>query len=111
MIDTLDVTFAALANTTRRAILARLREGDASVAELAEPFSMTVRAISKHIAVLEAAGLVTKRSDAQRRLSHLRLEPIRHVDVWLAQYRRVWEHRFDKLEEQLSHEEDYDDET
>lgn len=111
MIDTLDATFAALANTTRRAILARLREGDASVAQLAEPFSMTVRAISKHIAVLEAAGLVTKRSDAQRRLSQLRLEPIRHVDAWLAQYRRVWEHRFDTLEEQLSHQEDNNDET
>ena len=101
MVDTLDMTFSALANTTRRAILDRLREGDASVAELAGPFSLTVRAVSKHIAVLEAAGLVTKRVDGRRRVSRIRLEPMRRVDAWLAEYRRVWEHRFDALEEQL----------
>ena len=101
MVATLDATFAALASTTRREILLRLRDADASVAELAEPFSMTVRAISKHVAVLEAAGLISKRRNGQRIVSSLRVEPIREVDTWLAAYRHVWDTRFDSLEDQL----------
>ena len=101
MTVTLDTTFAALASTTRREILLRLRDADASVAELAEPFSMTVRAISKHVAVLEAAGLISKRRNGQRIVSSLRVEPIRDVDTWLVAYRHVWDTRFDSLEDQL----------
>jgi len=99
--DTLSLTFAALADPTRRAILARLRQGDASVAELAEPFDMTVRAVSKHVGVLEAAGLVTRGRDAQRRPSRIRAEPLAAVDEWLDDYRALWNARFDKLEKRL----------
>ncbi|WAS92641.1 ArsR/SmtB family transcription factor [Nannocystis punicea] len=99
--DALSATFAALADPTRRAILDRLRAGEASVAELAEPFHMTVRAVSKHIGVLEAAGLVTRERDAQRRPSRIRAEPLADVDRWLASYRQLWNRRFDRLDERL----------
>jgi DNA-binding transcriptional ArsR family regulator len=100
--DPLSATFAALADPTRRAILARLREGEASVAELAAPFAMTPRAVSKHVRVLEEAGLVSRGRDAQRRPSRLRAEPLRDVDRWLEDYRRLWNARFDRLAERLS---------
>lgn len=100
--DALSATFAALADPTRRAILARLVHGDASVAELAEPFDLTPRAISKHIAVLEGAGLVTRGRDAQRRPSRLRAEPLAEVDQWLETYRRIWNDRFDRLSQRLA---------
>ena len=98
MADPLSATFAALADPTRRAVLARLALGEASVAELAAPFDMTVRAVSKHIRVLEDAGLVTRGRDAQRRPSKLQLAPLRAVDHWLTDYRRMWERRFDNIE-------------
>ncbi|GGO69290.1 ArsR/SmtB family transcription factor [Nonomuraea cavernae] len=100
--DTLSTVFAALADPTRRAILARLLDGDASVTELAEPFAMTPRAVSKHIAVLESAGLVTRARDAQRRPSRIRVEPLVDVDAWLDSYRQVWQDRFDRLDERLT---------
>ena len=95
--DSLSLTLGALADPTRRAILARLADGDASVAELATPFNMSVRAVSKHVAVLEKAGLVTRSRDAQRRLSTLRLDPLTDLDQWLAAYRRIWEERHDNI--------------
>ena len=97
----LDLAFSALADPTRRAILGRLLEGDASVAELAAPFDLSVRAISKHVAVLEAAGLLTKSSLAQKRLSRIQKEPLREIDQWLDGYRALWESRFDKMEDLL----------
>lgn len=100
--DQLSATFAALADPTRRAILARLLKGDASVAELAEPFKMTTRAVSKHIGVLEAAGLVTRSRDAQRRPSRIRAEPLADIDAWLQSYRRLWKRRFQRLDERLA---------
>jgi DNA-binding transcriptional ArsR family regulator len=100
--DRLSTTFAALADPTRRAILERLLKGEASVVELAEPFQMTTRAVSKHIGVLEAAGLVTRGRDAQRRPSRIRAEPLADVDAWLQSYRPLWISRFWRLEERLS---------
>jgi DNA-binding transcriptional ArsR family regulator len=100
--DQLSATFAALADPTRRAILARLLTGEASVAELAEPFDMTTRAVSKHIGVLEAAGLVTRGRDAQRRPSRIRAEPLADIDAWLQSYRRLWNQRFDRLDRRLA---------
>lgn len=100
--DPLTLTFSALADPTRRAILARLRSGEASVAELAEPFDMTPRAVSKHIGVLEAAGLVTRGRDAQRRPSRIRAAPLAQVDAWLEDYRALWNQRFDRLERRLA---------
>ena len=97
----LDLTFAALADPTRRAILARLATGEASVAELAEPFDMSVRAVSLHVGVLQKAGLVSRSKDGQRRPSKLELTPLREVDQWLADYRRLWEGRLDRMEEAL----------
>ena len=97
----LDLAFSALADPTRRAILGRLLEGDASVAELAAPFELSVRAISKHVAVLEAAGLLTKSSLAQKRLSRIQKGPLREIDQWLEGYRALWESRFDKMEDLL----------
>lgn len=97
----LDLAFSALADPTRRAILGRLLEGDASVAELAAPFELSVRAISKHVAVLEAAGLLTKSSLAQKRLSRIQREPLREIDQWLDRYRALWESRLDKMEDLL----------
>lgn len=102
--DVLSRTFFALADPTRRAILDRLRaDGPASVTAIAEPFDLTQRAVSKHIAVLEGAGLVTRSHDAQRRLSHLRADALSPVDEWLSDYRALWEHRFDALDEDLTH--------
>ena len=100
--DPLSKAFAALADPTRRAILARLALGEASVAELAEPFDMTSRAVSSHIAVLEAAGLVTRSREAQRRPSRIRVEPLADIDGWLEGYRRLWTRRFDKLDRRLA---------
>lgn len=95
--DRLSQTFAALADPTRRAILQQLLSGDAAVGELAEPFQISSRAISKHVAVLEAAGLVTRVRDRQRRPSRIRLEPLAEVDEWLSDYRGRWEARFSRI--------------
>lgn len=100
----LDKTFAALSDPTRRAILGRLLEGEASVAELARPFALTPRAISKHVAVLEEAGLVAKGRDAQRRPSRIRAEPLAEIDRWLDRYRALWNARFDRLDQRLKRE-------
>jgi DNA-binding transcriptional ArsR family regulator len=105
-LDPLSATFAALADPTRRAILARLRDGEASIGELAAPFELTQQAISKHVKVLEAAGLVTRSREAQRRLSRFRVEPLTEVDRWLDHYRALWTGRFDRLEQRLRQEND-----
>lgn len=97
--DRLSLTFNALADPTRRAILQRLLKGQASVGELAEPFDLSTRAISKHIAVLEAAGLVTRTRDAQRRPSRIRAQPLVEIDAWLKVYRCLWVDRFQRLGE------------
>jgi DNA-binding transcriptional ArsR family regulator len=94
----LDATFAALADPTRRAILARLASGEASVTELAEPFAMSQPAISKHLKVLERAGLVSRGRDAQRRPRRLEPKPLAEATVWLERYRRFWERRFQRLD-------------
>src|SRR5690348_2008428 len=96
--DGLDVTFAALADPTRRAILARLALGEASVMELAEPFAMSQPAISKHLKVLERAGLVTRGRDAQRRPCRLVAAPLRDATTWLEKYRELWEARLDRID-------------
>jgi DNA-binding transcriptional ArsR family regulator len=96
--DHLDATFAALADPTRRAILARLADGEASVLELAQPFSMTQPAISKHLRVLERAGLVSRAKDAQRRPRKLEAKPLAEATEWLEGYRKFWEGRFKKLD-------------
>ena len=95
-------TFAALANSTRRAILARLAEGVATVNELAEPFEMTLPAISKHIKVLERAGLVVRSQRAQYRPCALDAAPLAEVSTWAEQYRPVWEARFDRMDDYLT---------
>lgn len=100
--DPLSLTFAALADPTRRAILHQLLSGEAAVGELAEPFQISTRAISKHVAVLEAAGLVTRVRDRQRRPSRIRLEPLAEVDQWLSAYRKRWEARFDRIGQNLA---------
>lgn len=97
----LDATFAALADPTRRAILARLAKGEASVLELAEPFSMSQPAISKHLKVLERAGLVSRGQDAQRRPRRLEARPLREATAWLENYRQFWEVRFQRLDSLL----------
>src|SRR5262245_32802801 len=94
----LDTTFAALADPTRRAILARLALGETSVMELAEPFAMSQPAISKHLKVLERAGLVRRRRDAQRRPVRLEAQPLAVATEWLENYRRFWEARFERLD-------------
>ena len=94
----LDATFAALADPTRRAILARLASGDASVYELAEPFAMSQPAISKHLKVLERAGLVSRGQDAQRRPRRLEAAPLAEAAEWLESYRKFWEARFERLD-------------
>lgn len=99
--DRLDATFAALADPTRRAILARLHEGEATVNELAAPHDMSLPAISKHLKVLERAGLVTRGRDAQRRPCRLAAEPLREVAEWAETYRRHWEESFDRLDAYL----------
>jgi DNA-binding transcriptional ArsR family regulator len=99
--DTLDRTFAALADPTRRAILARLASGQASVTELAAPFTMSLPAVSKHLKVLERAGLVARGRRAQWRPAQLQAEPLHEVADWLADYRRFWEERLDRFDEYL----------
>jgi len=94
----LDATFAALADATRRAILARLASGEASVTELARPFAMSQPAISKHLKVLERAGLVSRGRDAQRRPRRLEPKRLAEATVWLERYRRFWERRFQRLD-------------
>ena len=96
--EQLDATFAALADPTRRAILARLADGEASVMELAAPFEMSQPAISKHIKVLERAGLVTRGRHAQRRPCRLRPAPLAVVTAWLEDYRKLWEHNYERLD-------------
>ncbi len=96
--DRLDATFAALADPTRRAILARLATGEASVTELAEPFEMSQPAISKHLKVLERAGLITRGRDAQRRPRRLEAKPLGEATEWLERYRRYWETSFKRLD-------------
>jgi DNA-binding transcriptional ArsR family regulator len=99
--DQLSTTFAALADPTRRAILARLAEGEATVNELAEPFPISGQAVSKHLRVLERAGLIERGRRAQRRPSRLRGAPLGDAADWLATYRRFWEESFDRLDERL----------
>ena len=94
----LDATFAALADPTRRAILTRLAAGDASVLELAEPFAMSQPAISKHLKVLERAGLISRGRDAQRRPRRLEATPLGDASEWLENYRRFWEGSFERLD-------------
>jgi len=94
----LDATFAALADPTRRAILARLANGEASVTELARPFAMSQPAISKHLKVLERAGLISRGRDAQRRPCRMQAAPLAEADDWLEGYRRIWEANFQRLD-------------
>ena len=96
--DRLDATFAALADPTRRAILARLATGAASVSELAEPFALSQPAISKHLKVLERAGLVSRSRDAQRRPRRLEAKPLAEASQWLERYREFWEGTFQRLD-------------
>src|SRR5437660_1587886 len=96
--DQLSTTFAALADPTRRAILARLRSGDASVTELAHPFEMSMPAISKHLKVLERAGLITRGREAQSRPCHLKAERLKDASGWIEHYRKFWEESLDRLE-------------
>jgi DNA-binding transcriptional ArsR family regulator len=99
--DQLTITFAALADPTRRAILARLAQGEATVKELAEPFPITLQAVSQHIKVLERAGLVTRTRTAQLRPSRLDGAPLAEAVAWLEKYRPFWEDSFDQLEARL----------
>ena len=98
----LDAVFGALADPTRRAILARLTEGDASVAEIAAPFPMSQPAVSRHLKVLEQAGLISRSRQATVRLSHLEAEPLRDATQWLADYREYWTESFERLDELLA---------
>ena len=102
--DQLTTTFAALADPTRRAILARLAQGDATVNELAEPFPITVQAVSRHLKVLEGAGLITRGRSAQLRPSRLQGEALKLAAEWLDDYRQFWEESFDRLGEHLREE-------
>jgi DNA-binding transcriptional ArsR family regulator len=99
--DHLSTTFAALADPTRRAILARLTSGEASVTELAEPFEMSLPAISKHLKALERAGLIARGREAQWRPCRLKAKPLKDAVDWLERYRRFWEESFDRLDEYL----------
>jgi DNA-binding transcriptional ArsR family regulator len=99
--DRLDRTFAALADPTRRAILARLTSGEASVLELAAPFDISLPAISKHLKVLERAGLITRGRERQWRPARLQAAPLKEVADWADQYRRFWEESYDRLDEYL----------
>ncbi len=100
-VDQLSSTFAALADPTRRAILGRLAAGEATVNELAEPFPISVQAVSKHLKVLERAGLITRGRTAQLRPSRLQGAPLGEAAAWLDEYRRFWEGGFDRLEQRL----------
>jgi len=97
----LDTTFAALADPTRRAILARLATGQASVQELAEPFDMSLPAISKHLKVLERAGLISRGREAQRRPCRLAAVPLKEASEWMGDFRRFWDESFDRLDQHL----------
>jgi DNA-binding transcriptional ArsR family regulator len=99
--DQLSTTFAALADPTRRAILARLVSGECSVSELAQPFAMSLPAVSKHLRVLERAGLIAQRRDAQWRPCRIEAGPLKEVADWAEHYRHIWEERFDRLDEYL----------
>src|SRR5919197_1415210 len=100
--DGLTLVFGALADPTRRAILMRLRKGDATVAELAAPFRVSQPAISRHLKVLEQAGLISRRRRATARLSHLEAEPLRQATTWLAGYRAYWEESYERLDTLLA---------
>nr|WP_199302307.1 MULTISPECIES: metalloregulator ArsR/SmtB family transcription factor [unclassified Coleofasciculus] len=97
----MSVTFAALADPTRRAILAHLAKGEASVTELAEPFEMSLPAISKHLKVLERAGLIARGREAQWRPCQIKAEPLKDAMDWIEQYRQFWEERLDRLDDYL----------
>jgi len=101
--DQLSATFAALADPTRRAILARLASGEYSVTELAEPFDMSMPAVSKHLRVLERAGLIARRREAQWRRCRIDATPLKAVANWTEGYRHIWEARFDRLDQYLQH--------
>ena len=98
MPDALSATFSALADPTRRAILARLSQGEASVGDLAEPFAMSLPAVSKHLKVLERAGLITRGREAQWRPCRLKADPMKDAVAWLEHYQRFWDERLDRLE-------------
>ncbi|MBL8549323.1 MAG: winged helix-turn-helix transcriptional regulator [Hyphomonadaceae bacterium] len=98
----LDATFAALADPTRRAILARLADGEASVAELAKPFDMSQPAISKHLKVLERAGLISSGQDAQRRPRRLEAQPLEEASAWIERYCEIWEQNYQRLDALLA---------
>ena len=100
-VDRLSLTFGALADPTRRAILARLAKGVASVSELAEPFDMSLAAVSKHLKVLERAGLVSRGKEAQWRPAALTAGPLKQVDEWVERYRVIWEQRLDRMDRYL----------
>jgi DNA-binding transcriptional ArsR family regulator len=100
--DQLSVTFAALADPTRRAILARLAQGEATVSELAAPFDLSLPTVSKHLKVLQQAGLVIQGRQAQWRPCRLETAPLREIDAWMAEYREIWADRFERLDEYLS---------
>jgi len=101
--DQLSTTFAALADPTRRAILARLVSGECSVTELAEPFDMSLPAVSKHLRVLERAGLIARRREAQWRRCRIEPGPLKEVADWTERYRHIWEERLDRLDKYLQH--------
>ena len=100
--ERLDAVFGALADPTRRAILTRLTQGEASVAELTKPFTVSQPAISHHLRVLEQAGLISRSRKATARLSHLEAEPLKEATVWLAGYREFWEESYERLDEMLA---------
>ena len=100
--DQLSLVFGALADPTRRAILTRLADGEATVAELAEPFDMSQPAVSRHLRVLEDAGLISRTRRATARLSHLQAEPLREVTTWLARYQRFWDESHERLDDLLA---------
>jgi DNA-binding transcriptional ArsR family regulator len=99
--DRLSVTFSALADPTRRAILARLAMGETTVNELAEPFDISLPAVSKHLKVLEQAGLISRSRDAQSRPAHIEPDGVKAVEEWLEEYRKMWSARLDRLEDYL----------
>src|ERR1700712_464512 len=101
IIATLDATFSALSDPTRRAILARLAEGEATVNELVAPFKLSQPAISKHLKVLEKAGLITRARDAQKRPGRIEARPLAEADEWLEVFRKIWEANFDRLDNLL----------
>ena len=101
-VSQLNAVFGALADPTRRAILGRLAEGDATVAELAAPFSISQPAVSRHLKVLEQAGLISRRRRRTARLSHLEAEPLREAAAWLARYQDYWDERYDQLDALLA---------